>query len=130
MFDIFYSGKKPGLFAHEREASGIEHAQQLSRTRFVWWITYLADLSEWDFLWEPVPWQAHQRHAWRSQHQTDAGVYLVPATGYTETHYHDDRSITRLSAVDSWKIPAGIDMNGFDFFFWMAKKFTKRKGIV
>ena len=103
------------MFAHEREASGIEHAQQLSRTRFVWWITYLADLSEWDFLWEPVPWQAHQRHAWRSQHQTDAGVYLVPATGYTETHYHNDRSITRLSAVDSWKIPAGIDMNGFDF---------------
>lgn len=115
MFDIFYSGKKPGLFAHEREASGIEHAQQLSRTRFFWWITYLADLSTWDFLWEPVPWQAHQRHAWCSQHQTDAGVYLIPAAGYTDTHYHTDRSITRLSAVDNWKIPAGIDTNGFDF---------------
>jgi hypothetical protein len=35
MFDIFYSGKKPGLFAHEREADSIEHAQSLSRTRFL-----------------------------------------------------------------------------------------------
>ena len=38
MFDIFYSGKKPGLFAHERAADSIEHAQSLSRTRFFWWV--------------------------------------------------------------------------------------------
>jgi hypothetical protein len=34
MFDIFYSGKKPNLFAHEQQADSIEHAQSLSRTRF------------------------------------------------------------------------------------------------
>ena len=103
------------MFAHEHEASSIEHAQQLSRTRFFWWITYLADLNKWNFLWEPVPWQAHQRHAWPSQHQADAGVYLVPAQGYTETHYHVDRTITRLSTVDNWSISAGIDQSSFDF---------------
>ena len=114
MFDIFYSGKKPGLFAHEREASSIEHAQQLSRTRFFWWITYLADLSTWNFLWEPVPWQAHQRHAWASQHQADAGVYLVPVSGYIETHYHTNHIIIRLPDVANWKCPDYIDFNNVD----------------
>ena len=93
MFDVFYSGKKPGLFAHERKADSIEHAQSLSRTRYFWWVHYLAELNDWDFLWEPVPWQADQRHAWSSPHQKDAGVYLVPREGYTDTNYHVDRVI-------------------------------------
>ena len=95
MFDVFYSGKKPGLFAHEREADSIEHAQSLSRTRYFWWVHYLADLDDWDFLWEPVPWEADQRHAWTSPHQKDAGVYLVPRGGYTDTNYHTDRVISQ-----------------------------------
>ena len=88
MFDVFYSGKKPGLFAHECKADNIEHAQQLSRTRFFWWITYLCDYTDWDWLWEPVPWQAHQRHAWTSQWQKDSETYLVPKAPYTDTNYH------------------------------------------
>ena len=93
MFDVFYSGKKPGLFAHERKADSVEHAQSLSRTRYFWWVHYLAELSDWDFLWEPKPWEAGQRHAWASQHQKDLGVYLVPRGGYTDTNYHVDHVI-------------------------------------
>jgi len=96
MFDVFYSGNKPNLFPHEKEAQGIEHAQQLSRTRFFWWISYLCDYSDFDFLWEPVPWQAHQRHAWPSQHQMDCGTYLVPKQAYTETNYRTDGKLKRL----------------------------------
>ena len=91
MFDVFYSGKKPGLFAHEQAADSIEHAKQLSRTRYFWWVNYLTDYTGWDFLWEPVPWQAHQRHAWPSQHQPDAGTYLVPANwNGEETNYRTE----------------------------------------
>jgi hypothetical protein len=97
MFDVFYSGTEPNLFAHERHADNIEHAQQLSRTRFFWWINYLTDYRDWDFLWEPAPWQAHQRHAWPSQWQTDSGTYLVPRQGYTETNYRTDQLLRRLS---------------------------------
>jgi len=95
MFDVFYfsDGKKPNLFSHEREADSVEHAQSLSRTRYFWWVHYLADLDDWDFLWEPVPWEADQCHAWASPHQKDAGVYLVPRGGYTDTNYHVDRVI-------------------------------------
>jgi hypothetical protein len=96
MFDVFYSGIKPNLFAHECQTRDIEHARELSRTRYFWWVNYLTDYTGWDFLWEPVPWQSHQRHAWPSQWQKDSGTYLVPKTGYTETNYRTDQQLTRL----------------------------------
>ena len=99
MFDVFYSGTKPNRFAHEREAVSIEQAQQLSRTRYFWWITYLADTEDVDFLWEPPPWQSYQRHAWASQHQQDAGVYLVPRDwDGQDTNYHKEK-IKRLPGI-------------------------------
>jgi hypothetical protein len=116
MFDIFYLGKKPGLFAHERAADSIAHAQELSRTRYFWWINYLADLNTWDWLYEPTPWQAHYRHAWPSQHQKDAGVYLVPKNwNGSETNYRTDPVIQRKPDLIGWKIPANIDTSSFDF---------------
>ena len=103
MFDIFYTGTRPNRFLHERLADSIEQAQQQSRTRYFWWITYLADLREWDFLWEPVPWQSHQRHAWTSQWQKDSGVYLVPRDwNGQDTNYHESPVITRLSSTSYW----------------------------
>ena len=104
------------MFAHEREAADIKHARELSRTRYFWWITYLADLSTWDFLWEPKPWEAHQRHAWRSQHQMDSGIYLVPKDwDETQTNYHTSLQITRLPNRKGWCIPNNIDIDSFDF---------------
>jgi hypothetical protein len=109
MFDIFYSGPKPNLFVHEREADSIEHAQQLSSTRYFWWITYLADYSNWDWLYEPKPWQAHQRHAWPSQHQPDSGLYLVPTAGFSDTNYHTDQKIQTLPSTENWICHEEID---------------------
>lgn len=75
---------------HERQVDSIEQAQALSRTRFFWLINYLSDYSNFDFLWEPVPWEAQQRHAFASQWQKDSGTYLVPKAGYTDTNYRSD----------------------------------------
>ena len=109
MFDVFYSGKKPNQFVHECEADSIEHAQTLNRTRYFWWISYLCDYTDWDWLWEPVPWQAHQRHAWSSQWQKDSGTYLVPKSGYSDTNYHHTPSIVRVrSDLVNWSIPDSI----------------------
>jgi hypothetical protein len=87
MFDVFYSGIKPGVRAHEQQADSIEHAQQLSRTEYFWWITYLSDYSEFDFLYVPPPWQSQYTHTWPSQHHAYSGTYLVPRST-TETQYH------------------------------------------
>jgi hypothetical protein len=115
MFDVFYSGKKPNLFAHEQAVDTIEQAQQQSCTRFFWFVNYLSDYTGFDFLWEPVPWQAHQRHAWMDQYQVDAGVYLVPKSGYSETNYHSERTVHRLPDVSHWHIPNWIDPGSINY---------------
>ena len=90
MFDVFYSGTAPGLFAHEQQAQDLEHARSLCSTRYFWWVNYLTDYTGWDFLWEPVPWQADQTHVWASQHQQHGGTCLVPRRPSTQTNYHTD----------------------------------------
>jgi len=115
MFDVFYVGTAPGLFAHETQCDSIEHACGLSRTRYFWFVHYLSDYTGWDWLWEPPPWQAHQRHAWPSQWQRDSGTYLVPKQGYIDTNYRQDRSIVRLSDFKHWIIPDYVNPDTFDF---------------
>lgn len=90
MFDVFYIGQKPGVFAHEQAVCSLQQAQELCRTRHFWMINYLADYDQFDFLWQPPPWQQHQRHAWASQYQQDSGTYLVPRLGYEDTNYHTE----------------------------------------
>jgi len=89
MFDIFYSGAKPNLFPHERAARDIQHAQELSSTRYFWWVNYLTDYTGFDFLFEPVPWQAEYTHAWPSQHHEFSGTYLVPKSGEINYKFHE-----------------------------------------
>jgi hypothetical protein len=90
MYDVFYSGVKPNCFAHEQEASSIEHARSLSRTEFFWWITYLSDYREFDFLYVPKPWEKQYTHVWPSQHHDYSGTYLVPKSANTiEYLFHD-----------------------------------------
>jgi hypothetical protein len=115
MFDVFYSGIKPNQFAHEQQADTIDHARELSRTRYFWWINYLTDYRDFDFLYEPVPWESHQRQAWPSQWQKDAGTYLVPKSGYTDTNYRKDLILTRLPDLYSWKVPDNFDTGSFDW---------------
>jgi hypothetical protein len=115
MFDVFYTGVKPNLFAHEQAVDTIEQAQERSRTRFFWFVNYLCNYTNFDFLWEPVPWEAHQRHAWPSQWQKDAGTYLIPKQGYDETNYRSDIVLTRLPDRTNWTIPNTFDADSFDF---------------
>ena len=93
----------------------IQQAQQLSRTRFFWIVNYLAVLDHWDFLWEPAPWQAHQRHAWPDQHQPDSGVYLVPRTwDGQETNYHVHPRVCHRTDPEFWHVPDWIDPASID----------------
>jgi hypothetical protein len=98
MFDIFYIDQPTGMFAHEKPADSVEHAQFLSRTRYLWVVNGLNDYSGFDFLWEPSPWQDNQAHVWPSQHQANGGTWLIPKSGYRDIN-RDHSRITRQQAV-------------------------------
>ena len=86
MFDIFYLSSPLNLFAHERKADSIEHARELSRTRYLWIADAANDYSRFDWIWEPAPWQADQAHVWPSQHQANGGTWLIPKHGYQDVN--------------------------------------------
>jgi hypothetical protein len=87
MFDVFYiSSKAPGLFPHERSAESIDHAINLSRTRYLWIVDSCNDYSDFDWLWEPVPWESTQAHVWPSQHQVNGGTWLISKAGYQDVN--------------------------------------------
>ena len=71
----------------------------MCNTRFFWIVNYLSDYKNFDFLWEPVPWESAQRHVWPSQWQCDGGTCLVPKAGYTDTNYHAD-TVPRQARTD------------------------------
>ena len=73
------------------------------------------DYSGWDWLYEPKPWESHQRHAWCSQHQLDSGTYLVPRSGYSETNYHTDQVLRTVPDLSRWHVPSNIDTAQFDW---------------
>ena len=60
------------------------------------------DYSNFDFTWEPAPWQSDFRHAFASQWQKDSGTYLVPKQGFTETKYNKDNTVVRLQDASKW----------------------------
>jgi len=114
MFDVFYIGKKPRLFAHEREVDSIQQAQQQCRTRYCWIVNYLSDYTGWDWLWEPVPWQNKHTHVWPSQWHDYSGTYLVPKNGTGELNFHTE-VIPNRECQDNWTVPENVDKNSIDW---------------
>jgi len=110
MFDIFYIGQKPNLFPHEKSVDSVEQAQQLSRTRFCWVVNYLLDYSDFDFLWEPVPWQAEYTHVWPTSWKDFFGTYLVPNTGDIKHHYHT-KVITARQRPENYRALVDADFD-------------------
>ena len=99
---------------HEREVDSIEHARQLSTTRYFWWVNYLADYSNFDFLWEPVPWQANQIHTWPSQWHEYSGTYLVPKQPTDQLNFHSE-IVPNQSLRKNWHVLHAIDETGWNW---------------
>ena len=111
MFDVFYFKEKPGLFAHEPPADSIEHARQLSRTRYFWVVNYLADYTDWDWLYEPVPWQSQYIHTWPSQWHEYSGTYLVPKRSAINFHFQDQIIPNRSDQTHYQKLIDDVDFD-------------------
>jgi hypothetical protein len=114
MFDIFYSAQVTLPPRFGRPAVDITEAQNLSRTRFFWWITGNVDLDHWDWTWEPPPWQSHQQHAWRDQFGNDSGLSLRSNITGTEINWHQETTLLRIADPGCWFVPDWIDAGSID----------------
>ena len=103
MFDVFYSGPKPNLFAFEQPASDLDDAARQSKTSHYWFIYSGYNYSQIDFDYVPVPWETTHIHVWPSQWHQYGGVYL--ANKHTvknrEWHFHTTM-VNSLPTQDNW----------------------------
>ena len=100
MFDVFYTGPKPNLFAFERPAASLEEADALCRTEYFWYVNGLNDYRSFDFWWRPVNYERDHTHVWPSQWQQNGGTYLVPK-GIKEHQWHwRDEYVSRDKPTD------------------------------
>ena len=81
MYDVFYQHTPTGLFPHEKQASSIDKAAKLSRTKFFWYLDGGNDYGQFDFTWQPDPWESQYQHIFATQWQRDGGgVFRAKST--------------------------------------------------
>lgn len=93
MFDVFYSGSKPGLFAHERETDSLEQAAKMSRTKYYWYIYGDNNYENFDFDYVPPPWESDHLHTWPTQWHQYGGAYLANKDTVTQYQYNFKQEI-------------------------------------
>ena len=89
MFDVFYIKNKPNDVNATKVNSMLE-AQMRSHTRYLWLVDGTNDYSNFDFTWEPIPWESRQIHVWPSQWQDNGGTYLISKKETNETNYRKE----------------------------------------
>ncbi len=95
MFDVFYCGKKPNLFAFERFAESLDRAAELSRTRLYWFIYTPIDTSAFDFDYIPPPWEEDHIHVWPNQWRQYGNIYLVNKHTVDKQQWHFHTQIVK-----------------------------------
>jgi hypothetical protein len=117
MFDVFYFGDKPGLFAFEQPATSLKDAADKSKTTHYWYIYGGNDYTGFNFEYTPVPWETTHLHVWPSQHQRNGEVYLANRrTAHNqEWHFHTEQSVVRKPDRGIWRVPDNIDDTDFDY---------------
>ena len=56
----------------------VEHA----RTEYVWVVSDLCDYTNFDFRWQPVPWESEQIHCWASNDCEFGDTFLIPVAAF------------------------------------------------
>jgi len=114
MFDVFYSGNKPNLFAFEKPARDLDDAAAQCRTGYYWYIYGNVDYSNFDFNYVPAPWERTHTHVWPTQWNQFGGAYLahVDSVGERKWQFHTTVVNTKASLENWAPCPYSID---FDF---------------
>lgn len=91
MFDIYcmQMGGQTKLPAHTQytrynntHLATIKRIVERARTEYVWIVSDLCDYTDFDFAWQPVPWERDQIHCWASGDQQYGDTFLVPVDAF------------------------------------------------
>ena len=92
MFDIFcmqITGNNVDLPANTQytrwngtHLDTIRRCVNHARTEYVWIVADCCNYSNFDFTWQPVPWEADQIHCWASGNQQFGDTFLVPVSAF------------------------------------------------
>ena len=91
MFDIYcmQMGGNTELPAHTQytrynntHLATIKRIVEKARTEYVWVVSDLCDYSNFDFAWQPVPWEAEQIHCWASGDCQFGDTFLIPVAAF------------------------------------------------
>jgi hypothetical protein len=117
MFDVFYIGAKPDLFAFEKSATCLENAAEQSRTEFFWFIHSTNDYTNFNFNWMPPPWEYQYTHTFPSQWHANGGVYFASKAhaDKNKLKFQHCQSVNRQVDMSNWTIPNNLDVSNFDF---------------
>ena len=117
MFDVFYKGPKPNLFAHEYPADNVSDAMYFSRTKFFWYIYGNNDYSDFDFDWVPDKWEDQQYHIFPDQWCRNSGTYFINKHCAEDRvlNYRSEQTIKSTGTRDRWFVPEGVKIDSVDF---------------
>lgn len=91
MFDIFcmQMGGNTDLPPHTQytrynntHLATIKRCVERATTEYVWIVSDICDYTNFDFRWQPVPWEAEQIHCWASGDQQFGDTFLVPVQAF------------------------------------------------
>lgn len=116
MFDVFYHGEKPNIFAFELPAKNLKEAASLSRTKFFWFINGSNDYTNFDFEWRSPPWEEGHVHCFPSQWQRTSGTYFANkwCVENPKWHFRTEQQVQRKPSLLNWTIPDWIDPSSVD----------------
>jgi hypothetical protein len=60
----------------------IKRIVEKAKTEYVWVVSDLCDYSNFDFTWQPVPWEADQIHCWSSNDQQYGDTFLISVSAF------------------------------------------------
>ena len=104
MFDVFYYGSKPNLFAFEKPARDLDDAAAQCRTGYYWYIYGDRDYQNFDFDYVPAPWESTHTHVWGTQHQPYGGAYLAHVDSVIERKWQFHKETVLATANENnWK---------------------------
>jgi hypothetical protein len=61
-----------------------------AETEYVWIINSICDYSEFDFTWQPEPWQAEMIHVFRSDHTKEGDTFYIHVESFRQQMYELD----------------------------------------